>query len=474
MSPGSALCYNGITYHYAKIGKVFLKNICYDKNVATKCNQKGGVSVYKRIIQDSIDYIEDNLKTELTAQELSDRAGFSMFHYYRVFQTAVGLPVMQYVLRRRMLHAIYEISQGGKMIDVALSYGFETHGGFYKAFVREFGCTPARYLKKYKAKKPYRINIFKEEHVMVSHKKATELLKNWGMEKETVSDIYYDGTGNRNESAYYVGSEYVLKFSANLGKLKSHITISQALENAGLYAATPVKTENGELYVAEGEVYFCLTKRLAGAQMKPGAMYEDASADKARFVGEVIGQLSLALAEVEALVEEVNIYERVTGWAIPQLADKLTGAEKIFAEYEEIFGRIYAALPKQVIHRDPNPGNIILSEDKWGFIDFELSEKNVRIFDPCYAATAILSESFEEDNEEKLQKWIRIYKNIVYGYDDVVKLTAEEKQALPYVVISNQLLALAWFAGQEKFAELYETNKKMTEWLISVFEELCI
>lgn len=35
--------------------------------------------MYREIIQESIDYIEDNLKTELSAQELSDRAGFSPF-----------------------------------------------------------------------------------------------------------------------------------------------------------------------------------------------------------------------------------------------------------------------------------------------------------------------------------------------------------------------------------------------------------
>jgi len=203
-------------------------------------------------------------------------------------------------------------------------------------------------------------------------------------------------------------------------------------------------------------------------------LYEENSSDKARFVGEVIGQLSLALKDIEALVEDVNIYERVTGWAIPQLTGKLSGAEKVFEEYERVFGALYNALPKQVIHRDPNPGNMIFAGEKWGFIDFELSERNVRIFDPCYAATAILSESFEEGNEEKGKQWLRIYKNIMYGYDDVVKLTKEEKQALPYVLLSNQLLALAWFAGQEKFAELYETNKKMTEWLIAVFEELCM
>ena len=76
-------------------------------------------------------------------------------------------------------------------------------------------------------------------------------------------------------------------------------------------------------------------------------------------------------------------------------------------------------LPQQIIHRDPNPGNIILSDDNWGILDFDLSEKNIRIFDPCYAATAILSESFENDNLDKLSQWVVIYKNILYGYDEV-------------------------------------------------------
>ena len=428
--------------------------------------------MYKELIQESLDYIEDNLTCEISAQELSERAGFSLFHYYRLFQTAVGLPVMQYILRRRLLGAIYEISCGSKMIDAELRYGFETHAGFYKAFVREIGCTPAQYLKRYKVKKPYRINIFKEEHSMVSHKKVTTILKAWGLEKETISDIYYEGTGNKNESAVYVGSDYVLKYAANLGKLKSHIAISKALENVGLYAATPVETLMGEEYIADGELYFCLTKRLEGQQLKLGVMYEEGFGEKARFIGEVIGQLSKALANVEALVEEADIYGSVVNWAIPQLAGKLDVPEQAFRDYEKTFGALYEKLPKQVIHRDPNPGNIILSEDKWGFIDFELSEKNVRIFDPCYAATAILSESFEPGNEAKLAKWLQIYKNIITGYDDVAKLTKEEKQAIPYVVLSNQLQALAWFAGQEKFQELYETNKKMTEWMIGVFEEL--
>ena len=188
----------------------------------------------------------------------------------------------------------------------------------------------------------------------------------------------------------------------------------------------------------------------------------------------MIGQLSKALESVEVLAKDANIYESVKNWAIPQLRGKINVSEEVFEDYVENFGELLKNLPTQVIHRDPNPGNIIVSEDKWGFIDFELSERNIRIFDPCYAATAILSESFEFGNESKLAKWIQIYKNIINGYDDVVKLTAAEKKAVPYVVLSNQLIALAWFEGKEKYQETYEINKKMTEWLVSVWSELSV
>ena len=130
-------------------------------------------------IQQSLDYIEENLKTEITAGELADMAGFSLFHYYRLFQQATGLPVMQYILRRRLLHGVYAMKLGLSKTDAALLYGFDTYPGFYKAFCREFGATPSAFLKSCRAKRPYRIDITKEEHMTVTHKKMTL----WLMEK---------------------------------------------------------------------------------------------------------------------------------------------------------------------------------------------------------------------------------------------------------------------------------------------------
>ncbi len=424
------------------------------------------------IIQKSIDYIEENLKTDITAKELSEMAGFSMFHYYRLFQNAVGMPVMQYITRRRLLNALYDMHCGEKMVVVALEYGFETQAGFYKAFVREFGYTPTKFLNMSKKKKPYRINLFKEEHIMVSHKIIKEVLQNWGLEHEKLADVVYAETGNVSESACYVGDNYIIKFSSNLGSAEKHISLSQAMESVGLLTATPIKTTDGKYVVASDELYFYVTKRLVGEQLKASTMYLEDYLPKARFIGEIIGQLSIALTKVDVVTNQADIFKNAKEWAIPILADKMNLSKEFVENYEKVFGAIYESLPQQIIHRDPNPGNIILSDSNWGIIDFDLSERNIRIFDPCYAATAILSESFEGGNMGKLRQWIEIYKNILYGYDEVVKLSDNEWKAVPYVVITNQLISTAWFAGQEKYTELYETNKKMTEWMLQNFEEL--
>ena len=224
--------------------------------------------------------------------------------------------------------------------------------------------------------------------------------------------------------------------------------------------------------VASEELYFYVTKRLEGKQLKASTMYFEDYMPKARFIGEIVGQLSIALFKVDVITNQANIFKSAKEWAIPALVGKMDLPASFVEMYEKEFGEIYESLPQQIIHRDPNPGNIILCGDNWGVLDFDLSERNIRIFDPCYAATAILSESFEADNTDKLNQWIMIYKNILYGYDEVVKLSDNEWKAIPYVVITNQLISTAWFSEQEKYRDLYETNKKMTEWMLLNFDNM--
>ena len=419
---------------------------------------------YKSMIQTSLDYIEDNLQTEITAAELAEMAHFSLFHYYRLFQQATGLPVMQYILRRRLLHGVYAMKQGSSRTDAALRYGFDTYAGFYKAFCREFGATPSEFLTSCRAKRPYRIDITKEENMTVTHKKAAQILKAWDLHNEAITDIYYEGTGNKNDSACYVGEDYVLKHTCDLKKLQKHIAVSKALTNVGLLSAVPVPTADGREYVQDGALYFYVTRRLQGSQMVSHRFGEG----DGRFAGEILGQLHLALAQMEDCVSEADLLATVRDWALPKAKAVLGLSDAFCKDYLDTLTDLYPNLPRQIIHRDPNPGNIICSEEQWGFIDFDLAERNVRIYDPCYAATAVLSETFGDG----CGKWLDIYRDIICGYDSVAKLTDAERRAIPYVLLANQFVCVAWFSEQDKYVEIFETNKRMTAWLLERFEEL--
>ena len=418
----------------------------------------------REMIQQSLDYIEENLQTEISAAELAEMAHFSLFHYYRLFQQATGLPVMQYILRRRLLHGVYAMNRGSSKTDAALRFGFDTYAGFYKAFCREFGSTPSEFLRFCRAKRPYRIDITREENMTITHKKIAQILRSWNLADETIRDIYYEGTGNKNDNACYVGEKYVLKYTANLGKLKKHIEVSKALAGIGLLSAVPVPAADGTEYIRDGEIYFYLTHRLPGKQMASHSFGEG----DGRFVGEIIGQLHLALEKIDDCVSEADLLATVRDWALPEAKAAMHLSDSFCSEYLDTFAGLYPRLPRQIIHRDPNPGNIICAGDQWGFIDFELAERNARIYDPCYAATAVLSETFGQDND----RWLETYRDIICGYDAVVHLTEEERKAIPYIILANQFVCVAWFAGQEKYAEIFETNKRMTGWLIEKLDQL--
>jgi len=423
-------------------------------------------------IQNSLDYIEAHLKSDITAQELADDAGFSLYHFYRVFHMYTGMPVMQYVLRRRLVHAAFAIRTGEKNIDAALEYGFDTYAGFYKAFRRELGCTPSEYVSRNRAKQPGRIDLLQETNMEMMHASAKEALKQWGMENESVTDFYYESSGQKADNMVCVGEKYLLKRSRDRDALQNSLLIAVKMERAGAAAQTPVETPDKNQIVQMGEWYFCLCRRPEGKQEMAEEMYGADSAGKARFVGEIIGQFHLILQNAQTSVNHADLLATVRDWALPKSKDILRLSDSFCHNFLSAFERLYPQLPRQVIHRNLNPGSILTNADGWGMIDLEMAERNARIFDPCYAATAVLSESFDESDDEKLQEWIGIYQNILQGYDNVGGMTAQEKEAAPYMVLANQFICVAWFEQQKRYPEVYETNRQMTKWLISHLDAL--
>lgn len=385
------------------------------------------------------------------------------------------MPVFAYITKRRLKHIIYQAQNKKNLADFALEYGFDTYAGFYKAFKREYGCSPQKYLKIGTPKEPKAINVKEEASVMHTETQIRQLLSNWNIEhkKEAITS-YGVGGGLQPNNTWGIGEKYIFKTGRDISGLRTHIAVANALKNQGFVASCPIKTKESQDFLVIDDRFYVLLNRIKGNILTTEERYNGNRIEVGRTYGEAIGKLHKVL-EIEGDIAEVsakNIYQTVVDWALPETKRIMEQwgvplPNHFYEDYALEFGKLYPNLRQQIIHRDPNPSNIIFNDNKEvsGFIDFEISEKNVRIFDPCYCATGILSEADKVD--EGLNKWAESLSGIIQGYDEIANLTEDERKAIPYVIYSIQMIFIAWASPHEKYRDLAMNNRNI---LISIWE----
>ena len=92
----------------------------------------------------TIAYIEEHLQDELHMPVIAKAAGISERDMQQVFYALTGISVAEYVRRRRLSLAGYELQKGNKsVLDVALKYGYTSPDSFARAFRQLHGMLPS-------------------------------------------------------------------------------------------------------------------------------------------------------------------------------------------------------------------------------------------------------------------------------------------------------------------------------------------
>ena len=142
-------------------------------------------------------YIHENIKDALSLADVSARFGYSKWHFCAKFHEYTGKSFVKYIRHFRLQLASLEILAGKRITDIVMAYGYDSVGGFNKAFFSEFGCYPSEYKKNAKEALSYyerrKINMFQlsdrcemlreivmsdneyEERFCAQHKVYTEL-----------------------------------------------------------------------------------------------------------------------------------------------------------------------------------------------------------------------------------------------------------------------------------------------------------
>lgn len=92
----------------------------------------------------AISYIEEHLTEEISYDELARIACCSAYHFQRMFAYMAGVPLSEYIRRRRMSLAAADLQSGeGKIIDIGMKYGYTSPTAFNRAFQSVHGMAPS-------------------------------------------------------------------------------------------------------------------------------------------------------------------------------------------------------------------------------------------------------------------------------------------------------------------------------------------
>ena len=95
-------------------------------------------------LNDAMDYIEKHLTEEIGYEKLGQIACCSSYHFQRMFAYMAGVPLAEYIRRRKMSLAAVDLqSRHMKIIDAAGKYGYNSPTAFNRAFQSVHGIAPS-------------------------------------------------------------------------------------------------------------------------------------------------------------------------------------------------------------------------------------------------------------------------------------------------------------------------------------------
>ena len=105
---------------------------------------------WERQIQTIVDEIDECIKNRddeaLALAALARRLGYSEFHASRKFREVAGMPLRDYLRRRKLAFALKEVRDTDRsMLAIALDHGFSSHEAFTRAFKATYGLTPSAF-----------------------------------------------------------------------------------------------------------------------------------------------------------------------------------------------------------------------------------------------------------------------------------------------------------------------------------------
>lgn len=151
-------------------------------------------------LKNALDYIEDNLTSEIELKDIANKAYFSLYHFHRLFGAIIGDNMKEFIRKRRLTEAGNDlIKSKERIIDIAIKYQFGSQAAFTRSFKNMYGMTPMQYRNNGKNLVLYQKNRLTD--IRLKHLDGGISMEPKIIEKDKfmVVGMKYYGSNNNNE-----------------------------------------------------------------------------------------------------------------------------------------------------------------------------------------------------------------------------------------------------------------------------------
>ena len=146
-----AQIFNRMNYYYEQLNEsefidalsAMLKEILYNMALL----QKDVVAIpleISPILSRALSYINDNLLTLNSVEEIAERLSVSTPYLFKLFKQQLKISPKRYINLKRLHHAKRMLISGRKPSTVYLECGLDSYVGFYKQYLKQFGYSPSQ------------------------------------------------------------------------------------------------------------------------------------------------------------------------------------------------------------------------------------------------------------------------------------------------------------------------------------------
>ncbi|WP_103070382.1 AraC family transcriptional regulator [Aquimarina sediminis] len=115
------------------------------QNEITKSRQE-----YIKRINYVMDFVEKNLDSDLSLEQLSKKAFYSPYHFHRIFSAIVGESINEFINRKRIerIASILLVGNQKPLNELIYKYGFNSSSSFARVFKKFYGVSPTAFKTK--------------------------------------------------------------------------------------------------------------------------------------------------------------------------------------------------------------------------------------------------------------------------------------------------------------------------------------